>query len=67
LVTVEGRASVEAAESAEAMLARMPGGLYPNLTAVGRELVDAGFDYGNEFELGLDVVLDGIERIRTDG
>jgi AcrR family transcriptional regulator len=55
-----------AAESAEAILARMPGELYPNLTAVGRELVEAGFDYGNEFELGLDVVLDGIERIRLD-
>jgi len=29
---------------------------------VSAELFASGFDYGNEFEFGLDLILDGIER-----
>jgi hypothetical protein len=29
---------------------------------VGAELLASGFDYGAEFEFGLDLILDGIDR-----
>jgi hypothetical protein len=32
------------------------------MSRVAGELLAAGFDYGNEFEFGLDLILDGIER-----
>jgi AcrR family transcriptional regulator len=53
-----------AAESSEAILTRMPPGAYPNLASVGRELVDSGYDFGTEFEFGLDVILDGLARLQ---
>jgi hypothetical protein len=27
---------------------------------------DVGYDYAKEFEFGLDLILDGLERLRTD-
>jgi AcrR family transcriptional regulator len=44
------------------LLAQVPADAYPNLVRVASELLAAGFDYGNEFEFGLDLILDGIER-----
>ena len=44
------------------MLTAFPAGLYPNLEIVARELVAAGFRYIDEYEAGLDLILDGIER-----
>ena len=35
---------------------------YPSFVRVGAELLASGFDYGDEFEYGLDLILDGIER-----
>ena len=46
----------EMAEQSEQMLAAMEG-VYPNLAAVQRELVAAGFVYADEFEAGLDIIL----------
>jgi AcrR family transcriptional regulator len=45
------------------LLAQVPADAYPNLVRVGNELLASGFDYGNEFEFGLDLILDGIERV----
>ena len=36
--------------------------IYPNLGRVASELMAAGFAYADEFEYGLDLILDGIER-----
>ncbi|HSW43900.1 MAG TPA: TetR/AcrR family transcriptional regulator C-terminal domain-containing protein [Patescibacteria group bacterium] len=46
----------------EQLLAHVPAGEYPHLVRVSRELLASGFDYADEFELGLDLILDGIER-----
>ena len=36
---------------------------YPHLDAVAKELIGAGFRYADEFEPGLDLILDGLERL----
>jgi AcrR family transcriptional regulator len=46
----------EMAEMSDHMLSRMADG-YPHLARVQRELVGAGFDYADEFEAGLDIIL----------
>jgi AcrR family transcriptional regulator len=38
---------------------------YPYLVEVAAEMAKAGYDYGIEFEFGLDLILDGLERFRT--
>jgi hypothetical protein len=38
---------------------------YPHLAAVAGELLRAGFDHGAEFEIGLDLVLDGLSSLET--
>jgi AcrR family transcriptional regulator len=52
----------ELGELAPEMLHAFPDGEYPNLVTVANELVAAGFRYADEFEYGLDLILDGIER-----
>jgi AcrR family transcriptional regulator len=52
----------ELAEVGEAMLEQMPAAEYPNLVQVAGELLASGFDYGAEFEYGLDLILDGLDR-----
>jgi hypothetical protein len=42
------------------MVALISADVYPNLHRVGSELIAARFDYGDEFEIGLDLVLDAI-------
>jgi AcrR family transcriptional regulator len=42
------------------LLAQVPADTYPNLARVGGELLASGFDYADEFEFGLDLVLDAI-------
>ncbi len=53
-----------ASASADAILAQMSPDAYPSLVAVGRELLDSGYDYGTEFEFGLDLILDGVARLQ---
>jgi hypothetical protein len=45
------------------MFARMPPGAYPHLTELTvQHILQPGYDYGAEFEYGLDLVLEGLER-----
>lgn len=53
----------QTAELAEAIMAAMPPGEYPHLTELAVEhVLKPGYDYGGEFEFGLDLVLDGLEH-----
>jgi AcrR family transcriptional regulator len=53
-------------DAAEAFLAQFPAEQYPYLAELTTEhVLQAGYDYGNEFEFGLDLILDGLERLRT--
>ena len=46
-------------------MARFPAGEYPHLTELTVEhVLQPGYDYGDEFEFGLDLILDGLERAR---
>lgn len=50
---------------AETMLAALPATEYPYLHEVIVDyLLKAGFDYAEEFEFGLDLLLDALERVR---
>ncbi len=50
---------------AVAFLDQFPAEEYPHLAelTIGHVLLP-GYDYGNEFEFGLDLILDGLERVR---
>jgi len=50
------------AEMGEQLLAQVPADEYPSFVRVSAELLASGFDYGAEFEFGLDLILDGIDR-----
>jgi AcrR family transcriptional regulator len=57
--------TTDVAEMAESMLEPFPVGEYPNLADFITEIaMKPGYDYGDEFEYGLDVVLDGLGRVR---
>ena len=57
----------ESAEVAKTMFARMPANEHPHLTELIVEAVlQPGYDYGAEFEYGLDLILDGLERTRDE-
>jgi AcrR family transcriptional regulator len=54
------------AEVAESMLQPFPVNEYPNLVEfITEHAMKPGYDYGDEFEYGLDLILDGLERNRT--
>jgi AcrR family transcriptional regulator len=53
----------EAQEVGRQMFARMPEGGYPHLTELTvQHILQPGYDYGDEFEYGLDLILDGLGR-----
>ncbi len=53
-------------EMAEAILARFPADTYPHLAELATKHVLApGYDFGDEFDFGLDLILDGLERALT--
>lgn len=55
----------ETAELAQDILAAFPADEYPHLTELTSEqILRPGYDYGNEFRFGLDLILDGLERTR---
>jgi AcrR family transcriptional regulator len=57
--------SEELENLAEAMLRELPADQYPYLTEmIGEHALQPGYSYANEFEYGLDLVLDGLERAR---
>jgi hypothetical protein len=42
----------------------LPTGAYPHLTELAVEhVLQPGYDYRDEFEFGLDLILDGFERL----
>lgn len=56
----------ETADLAEMILAGLPPEEYPNLRAFTADhVLQPGYDYGKEFEFGLDLILDGLERKLT--
>jgi AcrR family transcriptional regulator len=53
----------EAEEVGRQMFARMPAGEFPHLTELTlQHVLQPGYDYGHEFEYGLDLILDGLDR-----
>jgi len=53
----------ETAELAQAIFTQFPTDGYPHLAALTTEhVLRPGYDYGDEFEFGLDLILDGLER-----
>ena len=55
----------ERAEVAQAILRQLPADQYPHLAELTVEhVLQPGYDYANEFEFGLDLILDGLERAR---
>jgi AcrR family transcriptional regulator len=60
--------SEDVGEVAESMLQPYPANEYPNLVEfLSEHVMKPGYDYGDEFEYGLDVILDGLERARATG
>ncbi|KAB1139521.1 TetR/AcrR family transcriptional regulator [Streptomyces luteolifulvus] len=58
----------ETAELAEAILAQAPAEQYPHLAELTTEhVLRPGYDYGDEFEFGLDLILDGLQRAGGSG
>jgi AcrR family transcriptional regulator len=50
-------------KTAQAITARFAAGEYPHLTELAVEhVLKPGYDYGDEFLYGLDLILDGLER-----
>ncbi len=58
--------SAEVADVAQSMLEPFPANEYPNLVEILTEhVMKPGYDYGDEFEYGLDLILDGLESVRN--
>jgi AcrR family transcriptional regulator len=53
----------QTADVVHEILEQMPADEYPHLTEMAVEhVLQPGYDYGDEFEFGLDALLDGLER-----
>jgi hypothetical protein len=64
-MTLPFETSEEVADVAKGMLQPFPVNEYPNLVEfITDHAMKPGYDYGDEFEYGLDVILDGIEGVR---
>jgi AcrR family transcriptional regulator len=63
-MTLPFETSEEVAQVAETMLRPFPVNEYPNLVAMIEHAMQPGYDYGDEFEYGLDLIIDGLERAR---
>jgi AcrR family transcriptional regulator len=54
----------ETGQVAEEIARRMPAGEYPHLAELASaHILQPGYQYGGEFEIGLDLILDALERI----
>jgi AcrR family transcriptional regulator len=52
------------AELAQEIMARFPAGEYPHLAELSTEhVLQPGYDYADEFEFGLDLILEGLDRL----
>ena len=57
--------TADVADVAETMLQPFPVNEYPNLVEfIAEHAMKPGYDYGDEFEYGLDVILDGLDTVR---
>jgi AcrR family transcriptional regulator len=57
--------SEELAAMADTILEHLPADEYPHLTEMTVEhVLQPGYDYGNEYLFGLDLILDGLDRAR---
>lgn len=55
----------ETEQAVQSIMGQFASGEYPYLTEIAVEhVLQPGYDYGNEFEFGLDLILDGLERAR---
>ena len=60
--------SDDVAEVAQSMLEPFPPDEYPHMVEILTDhVMQPGYDYGEEFEYGLDLILDGVERVRSAG
>lgn len=58
----------EVPDVAEAILQQMTAEDFPHLVEMATEhVLQPGYDYGDEFELGLDLVLDALDRLLESG
>jgi len=58
----------ETAEVAETIMAQFAADAYPHLTELAVEhVLQPGYDYGDEYQFGLELLLDGLERAGAAG
>ncbi|MDQ3978502.1 MAG: TetR/AcrR family transcriptional regulator C-terminal domain-containing protein [Actinomycetota bacterium] len=63
--TLPFRSGEETAGVAQEIMQQFPADAYPHLTELAVEhVLKPGYDYGNEFEIGLDLILDALERAK---
>jgi AcrR family transcriptional regulator len=56
----------ELAEAAENVRRQFPADEYPHLAeTISEHVTQSGYDFADEFEFGLDLILDSLERLRT--
>jgi AcrR family transcriptional regulator len=56
----------ETAGVAQAIMAQFPADQYPHLTEIAVDhVLRPGYDYGDEYLFGLDLILDGLDRARS--
>jgi AcrR family transcriptional regulator len=64
-INLPSHTSEEAAELAESILRELPSDEYPHLAEmIVEHALKPGYDYAEEFAFGLDLILDGLERLR---
>jgi AcrR family transcriptional regulator len=57
----------ETSEVAQTIMAEFPAEELPHLTEIAVEhVLQPGYDYGNEYAFGLDLILDGLDRARGE-
>lgn len=63
-----GDTEEETTEVAKTMMAGLSRDLFPHLIELTVEqILQPGYDYGHEFEFGIDLILEGLERARDRG
>jgi hypothetical protein len=64
-ITIPFRTEEEIETVTQSMLEPFPMSAYPNLVAfVSEHIMQPGYDFADEFEYGLDLILEGLERAR---
>ena len=62
-LTLPFQSSDETQDVVSAMFEQLPAGAFPHLVELTMEhVLKPGYSYGNEFDYGLDLILDGLER-----